>query len=87
MENKYFKEALKSMCAGVAYVDSIRHLYDSGLKPEEIQKKCSYPVSIDMVNEVIKEYEEEKAKPESEYEIIQQTDNLGRRSFIRVKKG
>lgn len=86
MENKYFQEALASMVAKAAYVDSVRHMYDSGYSVEDIHKNIGYPVSVEKIEKVIEDYEAEKASPDSEYEFVQKTDELGRRSFIRVKK-
>lgn len=83
---KYFMEALASMAANVAYVDAVRHLYDLGMKPEEIQKNVTYPVSIEKIEKVIQKYEEEKASPDGEYQYVQYTDEYGRKNFIRVKK-
>lgn len=39
-ENIYFQRALAKMTAGAAYVDAVRHMYDSGMSAEEIQKIC-----------------------------------------------
>lgn len=61
-EGKYFKEALASMATNMAYADAVRHLYDLGMKPEEIQKNMTYPVSIDKIENVIRKYEEEKTR-------------------------
>lgn len=85
-DNKYFQKALASMVEGAAYVDAIRHLHDAGLSIDAIKKQVNYPVSVEKIEQVIKDYEEEKASPESEYEFIQKTDAYGRRSFIKVKK-
>lgn len=86
MDNKYFQEALSNMVAKAAYIDAVRHMYDSGYSAEEIHKQLAYPTSIEKIEKAIQDYETEKASPDSEYEFIQQTDELGRRSFIKVKK-
>lgn len=85
-EGKYFKEALASMTANIAYVGAVRHLYDLGMKPEEIHKNMTYPVSIEKIEKVIQKYEEEKASPDDEYQYIQYADKYGKKNFIRVKK-
>lgn len=59
-DQKYFKEALASFAADAAYVRAVKHLYDNGLTAEEIKKNLLYPVSIEKIEKVIKEYEREK---------------------------
>jgi len=86
VENKYFKEALASMVEGVAYGDAVRHMYDEGCSVEEIQKNLGYPVSVEKIEKVIRDYEEKKNRNDSKYEYVQQTDEFGRRSFIRIEK-
>lgn len=86
MENKYFKEALASMAAGVAYVDAVKHLHDKGYSVEDIKKNLDYPATTETIENVIKDYEAKKTGYESKYEYIQKTDEYGRRSFIRVEK-
>lgn len=85
-ENIYFQKALASMTAGVAYVDAVRHMYDSGMSAEEIQKNLSYPVSIEKVERVISDYEMEKNNPEAQYKYIEKVNAYGKRSFVRVKE-
>lgn len=86
LENNYFKEALASMVSQTAYGDAVRHMHDKGLNPEEIKKNLDYPVTLDKIEQVIKEYELKKESPNSEYEYVQKTDEYGRRSFLRRKK-
>lgn len=86
MENKYFQEALSAMVEKAAYVDAVRHLYDIGYSVTEIHENIGYPVSIEKIEKVIQDYEAEKNSPDSQYKFVQRTDELGRRSFIRVKK-
>lgn len=74
------------MVANVAYVDAVRHLYDSGMTADEIQKNLDYPISVEKIEAVILEYEKKKASNDLDYEYIQKQDKFGRRSFIRVKK-
>lgn len=87
MEKKqYFQEALASMAANFAYKDAVKHLYDAGMGVEEIRRNLTYPVSAWKIEKVIRDYEEEKKQPDSEYEYVSHTDRFGRRSFIRVKR-
>lgn len=86
MENKYFNEALSSMVADFAYSKAVRHMYDNGYSAEEIHDRLDYPVSVEKIEQVIKDYEASKTGDESNFEYIQKTDEFGRRSFIRVDK-
>lgn len=86
MSNSYFQEALSSMAAGVAYTDAVKHLYKQGLSVSEIQKNLTYPVSIETIEKVIVDYQEEMNKPESGYEYVQVVNAYGKKSFIRVRK-
>lgn len=83
---KYFQKALSSMVTDVAYGGAVRHLYDKGLSVTEIQKNLDYPVSIEKIETIIRDYETQKATGDSEYEYVQKQDSFGKRSFIRVKK-
>ena len=78
----YFSEALSSFTTEVAYKESIRRLYDKGLSVDEIIKNCIYPVNATIVNNVIQEYEQSKAKPKSTY--VEEYDEFGRKSFRKV---
>ncbi len=84
-ENIYFQKALARMTAGAAYVDAIRHMHDSGMSAEEIQKNLSYPVSIEKVERAIRDYEVEKTNPEGVYKYVEKVNEYGKRSFLRVK--
>jgi len=86
MENKYFEEALHNFITDVAYVQSIRHLYDLGYDVCKIQSNLSYPVSLEVIEKVISEYKAYKESPDQYYEIIETTDRLGNRSFIKKGK-
>lgn len=86
MENTYFQQALSAMVTNYAYGDAVRHLYDSGLSAEEIYKKIDYPVLLEKIKKVIKDYEKKKASDEFEYEYVAKQDKYGRKSFIKVKK-
>ena len=78
----YFTDSLSKLTTQVAYRDSICRLYDKGLTTEEIIKNCLYPVNEDIVNNVIKDYIEEKKKPKQTY--IEEYDQFGRKSFRKV---
>lgn len=86
MENKYFKQALASMTASVAYIDAVRHLYDKGYSVSEIKRNLSYPASEEQIEKAIDDYKNELANGENQYEFVQKTDEYGRKSFVRVKK-
>lgn len=86
MENKYFKQALASMAANAAYADAVRHLYDIGLSVGEIKNTIDYPVSIETIESVIKDYEKKKLSDDNAYEYVQHQDKYGKRSFIKTKK-
>lgn len=59
-DQKYFREALASFTADMAYVRAVKHLHDNGLTPKEIKKNLLYPVSIEKIERVIQQYEAEK---------------------------
>lgn len=85
-ENKYFQAALENFAADVAYVKSIRHLYDLGLSVKEIQKQCTYPISIGKIEAVIEKYEKEKNSTQGCVTFVQDVDKYGRKSFRAVRK-
>lgn len=85
-ENIYFQKALARMTAGAAYVDAVRHMHDSGMSAEEIQKNLSYPVSIEKVERAISDYELEKNNPKAQYKYVEKVNAYGKRSFVRVKE-
>lgn len=85
-ENLYFQKALAGMVAGAAYVDAVRHMHDSGMSAEEIQKNLSYPVSIEKVECAIRDYELEKNSHGTQYKYIEKVNEYGKRSFVRVKE-
>lgn len=84
-EGKYFKQALSSFSADVAYADAIRHLYDKGLDTAQIKKQLSYPVSIDIIEKVIQDYETKK-NTKTDNIFVEDVDKYGRKSFRLVKK-
>ncbi|MDO5146954.1 MAG: hypothetical protein Q4D60_08115 [Eubacteriales bacterium] len=85
-KNSYFQDALAAMAADFAYVGAVRHLHDVGMSAEEIKRNLTYPVSMEKIEKVIQDYEEEKKSRDLEYEIVQHTDRFGKRSFLRVKR-
>lgn len=85
-ENIYFQRTLAKMTAGAAYVDAVRHMYDSGMSAEEIQKNLSYPVSIEKVERAISDYEMEKNNTQGGYKYVEKVNEYGKRSFVRVKE-
>ena len=84
-EGKYFKKALSSFSADVAYADAIRHLYDKGMSAIHIKEHLSYPVSIDIIENVIQDYEAKK-NTKTDNIFVQDVDKYGRKSFRLVKK-
>lgn len=85
-EGRYFKEALASFAADAAYVGAVRHLYDSGLTPEEISENLTFPVSMEKIKKAIRDYEDEKRNKSPEYIYVQDVDSYGRRSFRLERK-
>ncbi|MCF0131780.1 MAG: hypothetical protein HUJ71_08610 [Pseudobutyrivibrio sp.] len=84
MDEKIFQEALSNFTADVAYVKAVRHLHDLGLPPEEIQKECTYPVSVDKILKAIEDYEKEKCSTNGKAKYVQDTDAYGKKSLRRV---
>ena len=85
-ENTCFQKALANFTAEFAYVGAVKHLHDLGLPPEKIREQLSYPVSLEKIQQVIQEYEKEKANPEAAVCFVRDTDPFGRKSFRMVKK-
>ena len=81
---KPFDESLQNFTADVAYVKSVRHLYDLGLSTEEIVKQCTYPVTEEKVCKVIDAYEKEKQSERKDVTFVEVTDAYGRKSFKKV---
>lgn len=75
----YFTESLSNFTTEVAYKESIRRLHDKGLSTVEIKEQCLYPVSEEIIEKVISEYESSKSKEKSEFVI--EYDEFGRKSF------
>lgn len=86
MENKYFQQALSAMVNNAAYGDAVRHMHDIGMSAEEIHQRLDYPVSVEKIKSVILDYEKKIKTEDFDYEYIEQQDEFGRRSFVRVKK-
>ncbi len=59
-----FNKALSGMIFETACRRAIRHLYDSGYKAGDIEKRLSYPVSLSVIEAEIEAYESEKRKEE-----------------------
>jgi len=78
----YFTDALSNFTTEVAYKDSIKRLYDKGLNISKIIENCTYPVTEEMVKNVIDEYEEKKKMPPTEY--VEDIDNFGRKTFRKL---
>ncbi len=74
------------MTFDIAARGAIRHLYDLGMSPEEIEKNLTYPLSISRIEQELKEYEKEKNSPDAEYEFVKTFDAYGRPSFKRVRR-
>lgn len=81
----YFKKALSDMAFDTAYGDSIRHLYDSGYSPEEIQAYLDTPsLSIEKIVNVIQKHEAARDTDNScRYEYVKEYDSFGHSSFVR----
>lgn len=80
----YFTDALSNFTTEVAYKESIRRLYDKGLDISKIIENCPYPVTEEMVNKVISEYEEKKKMPPTKY--VEDIDKFGRKTLRKVVK-
>ncbi|MDO4188177.1 MAG: hypothetical protein Q4D29_04230 [Lachnospiraceae bacterium] len=78
----YFTDAVSNLTTQVAYKDAIRRLYDKGLSIDEIIKNCTYPVNEDIVNNVIRKYEQSKTKPKATY--VEEYDKSGRKTFRKI---
>lgn len=85
-DNKYFRQALSNFVSEAAYAGAVRHLYNAGYSVKKIKEEIGYPVSEEKIRKVIEDYEAAKNSPDAEYDFIQETDSLGRRSFRKVKK-
>ena len=58
-EESAFNRALHNFTFDMAARGGIRHLYNLGLKPEEIRKELSYPLPLERIQAEIKAYEKE----------------------------
>ncbi len=83
----YFKKALSDMTFDTAYGDSIRHLYDSGYSPEEIQVYLDTPsLTVEKIKEVLQKYEESLGPDKAcHYEYVKEYDSFGHSSFVRKR--
>ena len=85
-ENTCFQKALANFTAEFAYVGAVKHLHDLGMPPEKIREQLSYPVSLEKIQQVIRDYENDKANPEAAVDFVRDTDSFGRKSFRMVRK-
>lgn len=86
MPDEYFKEALSNFMKDSANGGAIRHLYDLGKTPEEIQKELLFPADISEIEAVISNYQKEKEEPDSAYKIVKEQNKYGKTTFRKVKK-
>ncbi len=85
MENNgdEFNRALSRMAYETTGKRAIRHLFDSGLSPEEIEAALTYPRPLSVIEKEIEEYKKEKERGESKAEYVLEQDAYGRISYIR----
>ena len=93
MDNKYFLEALHNFTMDVACRDAIVHLTDKGLSVNEIRETLTYPATEEYITKIRNERLEElrhisspTENDEPLYEIIEEHDAYGRKSFRKVPK-
>lgn len=80
----YFTDALSNFTTEVAYKDAIKRLYDKGLSIDEIKNQCLYPVTDEIINHVISDYERTKSLPKAEY--VEDINKYGHKTFRKVVK-
>jgi len=80
----YFTDALSNFTTEIAYKDAIRRLHDKGLSAEEIKSQCMYPVTDEIINNVINDYEKSKSAPKVEY--VEDINKYGKKSFRKIIK-
>lgn len=80
----YFTDALSNFTTEIAYKDAIRRLYDKGLNTDEIKAQCLYPVTDEIIKNVIKDYEKSKSSPKAEY--VEDINKYGKKTFRKVTK-
>lgn len=68
----------------VAYKDAVRRLHEVGLSRDEIKQQCLYPLTDEMIDNVIRDYEEKKSGHGTEY--VEDIDRYGRKTLRRVNK-
>lgn len=93
MDNKYFLEALHNFTMDVACRDAINHLTDKGMTVDEISEQLTYPASKEFIEKVRNERLSENRRlnspsegDEPVYEIVEEYDSYGRKSFRKVPK-
>ena len=78
-----FNRALSRMTYEHAGKRAIRHLHDSGLSPEDIEKALTYPRPLEVIKREIELYESEKASKDSS-DFVQEQDGYGRITYRKV---
>ncbi len=86
MSEDFFREALHMFTRDSANGGAIRHLYDLGRTPEEIQKELLFPADLSEIEAVIAAYQKEKDAPEEAYEIVKEQTKTGKVTFRKKKK-
>lgn len=86
MSEDFFKQALHNFTRDSANGGAIRHLYDLGRTPEEIQKELLFPATIAEIQKVIEIYQKEKDAPEEAYEIVKEQNKYGKTTFRKKRK-
>ena len=94
MKNNNFDKALGDFVRDVAYGDAIRHLTEKGYTPLNIKEQLGYPVSVQIIGEIMLKYLFETGKvltdkPSdktvlTDEKYVCDVDRLGRKSFRRV---
>jgi hypothetical protein len=56
----YFEQSLQNFTRDFAYGGAIRHLVDHGYTTDRIIKEFHYPLSRDVIDKMVRDYEKEK---------------------------
>lgn len=96
MENGIFAKALHNFTMDAAAGDAIRHLADRGYSPSQIKDSLTFPAKDEYITAVMWDHfinmrmivipVDEKEPDTGIYELVEQRDRYGRKSFLRVKK-
>ena len=88
-DQSFFKEALSDFAFDVAYGDSIRHLHESGMTPEDIKNYLNTTLSVEKIKEVINKHESKITSSNNNYkqryEYVKEYDEYGKSSFIKKR--